>query len=89
MKERKSTGSKLTPSQLVKKQLTGNGLFDEALQKPRIIEFLNLADYSINTESYVNIDEPLFEAVPPVIQFSDYEPLQIKEKVSWLFKIDF
>lgn len=29
----------------------------------------------------MNIDEPLFEAVPPVIQFSDYEPLQIKEKV--------
>lgn len=29
----------------------------------------------------MSIDEPLFEAVPPVIQFSDYEPLQIKEKV--------
>ena len=49
MKERKTSASRLTPSQLVKKQLTGNGFFDEALQKPRIIEFLNLADYSINT----------------------------------------
>ena len=37
MKERKPTASKLTPSQLVKKQLTGNGFFEEALQKPRII----------------------------------------------------
>ena len=37
MKERKNTVSRLTPSQLVKQQLTGNGLFDEALQKPRII----------------------------------------------------
>lgn len=60
MKERKTTTSKMTPSQLVKKQLTGNGFFEEAMDKPRIIEFLNLADYSINTESYVNIDEPLF-----------------------------
>ena len=71
----------MTPSELVKKQLTGTGFFDEAYQKPRIVEFLNLADYSINTESYVDIDEPLFEAIPPVISFNDYEPLQIKEKV--------
>jgi hydrocephalus-inducing protein len=48
------------------------------------MEFLNLADYSINTESYVDIDEPLFEAIPPVISFTDYEPLQIKEKVTHL-----
>lgn len=81
MKEKKSTTAKLTPSELVKKQLTGTGFFDEAYQKPRIVEFLNLADYSINTESYVDIDEPLFEAIPPVISFTDYEPLQIKEKV--------
>lgn len=49
MKEKKSTTAKLTPSELVKKQLTGTGFFDEAYQKPRIVEFLNLADYSINT----------------------------------------
>jgi hydrocephalus-inducing protein len=30
----------------------------------------------------VDIDEPLFEAIPPVISFTDYEPLQIKEKVN-------
>lgn len=32
-------------------------------------------------ESAVSIDEPLFEPIPPMIQFSDYEPLQIKTKV--------
>lgn len=37
MKERKTSASKLTPSQLVKQQLAGNGLFEEALDKPRII----------------------------------------------------
>lgn len=61
----------MTPSQLVKKQLAGCA-YDEENQKPRIIEFLNLADYSINTESYVSIDEPLFEAIPAIIQFTDY-----------------
>jgi len=36
-KERKNSVTKLTPSQLVKKQLTGNGFFDEAYQNPRIV----------------------------------------------------
>ena len=69
-----------TPSQLVRKQLAGNSMLDELHQKPRIVQFLNIADYSINTESYVSIDEPLFEAIPPLIQFTDYEPLQVKDK---------
>ena len=37
MKERKSSATRLTPSQLVKQQLTGNGFFEEAFEKPRII----------------------------------------------------
>ena len=76
----KAQASRATPSQLIKKQLVG-GVFNDEQQKPRIVEFLNLADYSINTESYVSIDEPLFEPIPSLIQFSDYEPLQIREKV--------
>jgi hydrocephalus-inducing protein len=43
--------------------------------------FQNLADFSIYTVSQVPIDEPLFEPIPPIIQFTDYEPLQIKEKI--------
>ena len=27
------------------------------------------------------IDEPLFEPLPSIIQFTDYEPLQIKDKI--------
>lgn len=75
----KQTGTRLvhnrlsqTPSQLVKKQLTGNNILEDLHQKPRIVQFLNLADFSINTESYVSIDEPLFEPIPPLIQFTDY-----------------
>jgi len=32
----------------------------------------------------VPIDEPIFQPIPPLIQFNDYEPLQIREK---LFKL--
>jgi len=46
-----------------------------------IKKFLNLADYSNYKETAVSIDEPLFEPIPPLIQFTDYEPLQLKEKV--------
>ena len=49
--------------------------------KPKIIQFFNIGDYSIHTESEVPIDEPLFESIPSIIQFTDYEPLQIKTKV--------
>jgi hydrocephalus-inducing protein len=50
-------------------------------QKPKIVQFLNIADFSSYTESAVPIDEPLFEPLPSIIQFTDYEPLQIKDKV--------
>lgn len=42
---------------------------------------MNIADFSIYKDSIVPIDEPIFEPIPPLIQFNDYEPLQIKEKV--------
>ena len=57
---------------------------------PKIIQFQNLADFSIYTTSVVPVNEPLFEPIPPIIQFTDYEvhfkfwnekPLQIKEKI--------
>ena len=69
-----------TPSQLLKKQASGNVL-EELNQKPKIVQFLNIADLSSYTESAVSIDEPLFEPIPTTIQFTDYEPLQIKDKI--------
>jgi len=50
-------------------------------EKPRIIKFYNIGDFTIHTESIVPIDQPLFEPIPSLIQFSDYEPLQIKTKI--------
>jgi hydrocephalus-inducing protein len=45
------------------------------------VKFLNIADFSIYKDSIVPIDIPIFEPSPTMIQFSDYEPLQIKEQV--------
>jgi len=72
--------NKLKPSQLLSKQISGNAL-EELNYKPKIVQFLNIADFSSYTDSAVSIDEPLFEPVPAIIQFTDYEPLQVKEKI--------
>jgi hydrocephalus-inducing protein len=74
------TQVKLTPSQLMKQQMPGQTV-DPAYAKPRITQFLNIGDFSINRESCVPIEEPLFEPIPSVISFTDYEPLQIKTVV--------
>jgi hydrocephalus-inducing protein len=65
---------------LLQKQLSGNVL-EDMKHKPKIVQFLNIGDFSSYTESSVPIDEPLFEPIPSIIQFTDYEPLQIKDKV--------
>ena len=40
---------------------------DSLHTKPKIIDFLNLADYSIYTDSQVSMEEPLFECIPSII----------------------
>ena len=67
-----------TPSQLIEYQRSGN-ILESSDWKPKIIQFLNLADYSSYPQSIVPVDEPLFQPLPPIIRFTDYEPLQSKE----------
>ena len=54
--------------------MTGN-ILDDKQHKSKIIQFLNLADNSIYTDSKVHVDEPLFESIPTMITFTDYQPL--------------
>ena len=68
------------PSKLIQDQLSGKSLIEQYL-KPKIVQFLNIADFSIYPDSVVPIDEPLFQPSPVVIQFTNYEPLQIKEQI--------
>jgi hypothetical protein len=51
--------------------MTGD-IIDNKHHKPKIIQFLNLADYSIYTDSCVPVDEPIFQSIPNMITFTDY-----------------
>jgi len=68
---------KKVPSRLIEDQLTGKSLAD-IHRKPEIIQFLNIGEFSIYPHTDVPLDEPLFIPDPPVIQFSNYEPLDTK-----------
>jgi hydrocephalus-inducing protein len=65
---------------LIKDQSSGKSIIEQ-FPKPKIIQFLNIGDNSIHTDSQVHVDEPLFAPIPHVIQFTNYEPLQTKTAV--------
>jgi hypothetical protein len=49
-------------------------------QKPEIVEFLNMADYTTQTTASVSIDEPLFQPFPMGMVFRDYKPFSTYEQ---------
>lgn len=65
---------------MIEDQISGKSIFEQ-YPKPKIIQFLNIGDNSIYTESKVTVDEPLFQPEPHVIQFTNYEELQTKEQI--------
>lgn len=71
---------KQLPSQLIKDQESGRSIADQ-FPKPRIIQHFNITDNSIYSDSQVEVDEPLFQAEPHVIRFTNYEPLQVMEQI--------
>ncbi len=40
-----------------------------------------MTDFSSYASCAVSMDEPIFEPSPSIVQFTDYEPLQIKDKI--------
>ncbi|QDZ25387.1 hypothetical protein HOP50_17g79270 [Chloropicon primus] len=56
--------------------------------EPRILEYLNISDYSLQTRSAVPIARPLFQPFPPTITFEGYEPLESYTAVLSLRNID-
>lgn len=60
--------------------MTGKSIFEQ-YPKPKIIQFLNIGDNSNYPDSAVDVDEPLFQPEPHVIQFTNYEELQTKEQI--------
>lgn len=49
--------------------------------KPRIIELLNISDYTHHVDCTVDMDEPLFQPFPPEVTFFEYEPFHTYESV--------
>ena len=62
------------PSKLIKDQESGRSIVDQ-FPKPKIIQHFNITDNSIYSDSQVDVDEPLFQLEPHVIQFTNYKPL--------------
>ncbi|KXZ49496.1 hypothetical protein GPECTOR_21g722 [Gonium pectorale] len=52
--------------------------------RPRIIEHLNIADFSHHVECKVPVDEPIFQPFPPEVTFHNYEPFQTYEATLYL-----
>ncbi len=72
---------KLRPSDL----LAGNfGAADKTMEsgmRPPIIEVLNMADYTHNTTCQVNVDDPIFQPFPTLLQYEKFEALEQYESV--------
>ena len=49
------------------------------MRVPRIIEFLDLAEFSHNKQSTVDTNEPLFQPYPSEIVFQKYKPYEVYE----------
>ena len=56
--------------------------------EPRILEYLNISDYSLQTRSAVPIARPLFQPFPPTITFEGYESLETYTATLSLRNID-
>jgi len=47
-----------------------------AAHKTQIVELLNMADYTAQTECVVDVDKPIFQPFPPVVEFRGYKPFE-------------
>ena len=49
---------------------------------PKIVDFLNLEDNTTQTNSAVDVDQPLFQPHPSLLQFVEYTAFGVYEQVS-------
>jgi len=82
------TVSRMKPSMMVSQVLgkgfNGNDDSDQVKDSPpppRILEFLNMEDNTLQVRSAVPIDEPLFQVHPTILRFDDYDPFGVYERV--------
>lgn len=65
---------KKTPSQVVLELTQPRTLERGWRPKPKIVEFLNISEYTSQVKSAVALEEPLFQPFPPQVTFHRYEP---------------
>jgi len=67
---------KKVPSKLIQDLISGKTTRDDST-KPKIVQFLNISDYSNNIDSKVPLDEPLFNPEPPIVTFNNFQALHV------------
>lgn len=77
-----------TPSQHTRELVKPDTTFFKRNGGPRIIQLLDISDYTHHTECFVDIDTPLFQPSPQEIVFHNYEPFQEYRAVLCLRNVD-
>eukprot|EP00798_Chlamydomonas_sp_ICE-L_P006741 gene6741-3411_t len=72
-------GTKKLPSQLLNELTQPPSHVDGWRPKPKIIELLNMADFTHQLQCIVPVDEPIFQPFPPEVIYSNYEPFRAYE----------
>ncbi|KAK9824158.1 hypothetical protein WJX72_008157 [[Myrmecia] bisecta] len=77
-------GQKKLPSKLIQELAEPCTHADGWRPKPRIVELLNIRDYTHQVECAVDIDEPIFQPFPPEVTFHSYEAFHTYEAILYL-----
>lgn len=72
------------PSQLIQQINKPPVTVEGTRPKPRIIELLNISDYTHHVDCIVGMDEPIFQPFPPEVSFYEYEPFRTYESILYL-----
>eukprot|EP00955_Chlamydomonas_euryale_P060741 357809-Chlamydomonas_euryale.AAC.4 len=68
--------NKKPPSQHIRELTQPTGHSTGWRPKPKIIELLNIADFTNQVHCDVSVDEPIFQPFPPEVLFHTYEPFK-------------
>ena len=80
--ERSPQDVKQRPSALLSALVGGTATSPAPPDAPKIVDFLNLEDNTTQTNSAVNVDQPLFQPYPSLLQFVEYAAFGVYEQVT-------
>eukprot|EP00232_Nephroselmis_pyriformis_P008175 CAMPEP_0182895474 /NCGR_PEP_ID=MMETSP0034_2-20130328/25702_1 /TAXON_ID=156128 /ORGANISM="Nephroselmis pyriformis, Strain CCMP717" /LENGTH=2117 /DNA_ID=CAMNT_0025029307 /DNA_START=132 /DNA_END=6482 /DNA_ORIENTATION=- len=74
-----NAGVKKMPSQVIKELEEPPNKLEGWRPTPKIVEFLNMGDYTHQTNTIVDIGEPIFQPFPPEVQFTKFQAFKTYE----------